>query len=352
MSDHVTIRAKCLELAGSLTVEEIYLSYYKVLRPDTKFDSFSRTMRAWKRKSNLLLEKGDFGFVPHATTVQIDSEGKVVQAWIKSKDQERNWLDEILECIKNTSSFEPIERNPEKSIDRMLEITFDDMHFGIAPFEYYRETLLDTLKQIEKHKYKEINVIIGEDLLHTDDLKGNTSNQTFIGPIDMHKAYGDTLKFYFNIMDAAIRQSDRVRVTYSMGNHSETLSWTILQVLKVKYPQAEYDDSFEHRKVITFGKIFIVLTHGDTIKGSLKDVKELFVEENKMKYARALVAEIHIGHYHVSKETGDINGCVVRRLSTKVPADKWHKKKGFTTAVKRFTLFEYSSDKLISMHYV
>ena len=98
--------------------------------------------------------------------------------------------------------------------------------------------------------------------------------------------------------------------------------------------------------------IFIGITHGDAIKGNLRDVKELFIEENTMAYAKAKIKEIHIGHYHVSKETGDINGCVVRRLSTKVPPDKWHKKHGFTSAVKRFMLFEYSSDKLLSIHYV
>jgi hypothetical protein len=206
---------------------------------------------------------------------------------------------------------------------------------------------------MESHQYKEINVIIGADLLHTEDLKGHTSNGTYIGEIDVPKAYNDTLRFYFALMEKALNCSERVKVTYSIGNHSETLSWTIVQVLKVKFPQAEYDDSIDElRKVIIYGNIFIGLTHGDTIKSNLRDVKDLFIEENTMAYAKAKIKEIHVSHLHLLKETGDMNGCVVRRLSTKVPADKWSKKHGYTTGVKRFMLFEYSSDKLLSIHYV
>jgi hypothetical protein len=118
------------------------------------------------------------------------------------------------------------------------------------------------------------------------------------------------------------------------------------------FSQANYDDRFEYRKLITYGKVFIGLTHGDTIPNKLSDVKELFVEENPIEYANAKIKEIHIGHFHAEKETGDIKGCIVRRLSTKVPTDKWHKKNGYTMAAKRFMLFEYTTDKLAAIYYV
>jgi len=213
-------------------------------------------------------------------------------------------------------------------------------------------TLQDTLQIIARTHYKEINVVVGEDLLHNDNFRGTTSNGTYIGEVDIPSAYNDALAFYFNIIQLALQCSDRVRVIYSMGNHSESLSWTIVQVLKTKFPQLEVDDSIEPRKIIVFEKVFIGITHGDTIKGNLRDVKDLFVEENLSAYAKAKVKEIHIGHYHVLKETGDLNGCVVRRLSTKVPPDRWHKKKGFTAANKRFMIFLYGKDRLLSIYYV
>jgi len=352
----IEVKKKCIELNQNMTAREVYTNYYSK-HYDLSFDSFKRQLKRWKKKVQVddkILEAGNlsYNFTPHATTVQVNKNGKIVQSWIKSKTEDRLYL-ELIDNIKNLPEFKPIQKRDKEPVDRMLEINFADMHFGVAAFEDYIETLQDTIEIIETHQYKEINIIIGDDLLHADNFGGQTSNGTYLGEFDIVKAYNDTLRFYFAIMEKALECSERVRVIYSLGNHSATLSWTIVQVLKVKFPQAEYDDSIDDlRKVITFGNIFIGFTHGDTIKSNLRDIKDLFVEENTMAYAKAKIKEIHVSHLHLQKETGDINGCVVRRLSTKVPADKWSKKHGFTSAVKRFMLFEYSSDKLLSIHYV
>ena len=349
-------KKKCVELAKQgFTSKQIYTEYYSKIY-DTSYNGFRGMLKKWKKKTfadNQILEIGNlaYGFKPNATTVQINAQGEIVQSWIKSKADDDLYL-QLIDTIKNLPPFEPIQRKEKEPIDRMLEITFDDMHWGPATFEDYEETLNDTLEIIESHFYKEINIIIGEDLIHTDDLKGHTSNGTYIGEINMPKAYNGCLRFYFAITDASLRHSERTRITYSMGNHSETISWTIIQVLKVKFPQAEYNDDLVPRKIITYGKIFLGITHGDTIPKDLRKVKELFVEEYTMEYAQAKVKEIHIGHLHQEITTGDINGCMVRRLSTKVPNDKWHIKNGFTMAVKRFMLFEYTSERLKSIHYV
>lgn len=351
-----SVKRKCVEMARSgKTYREIYTEYYSK-HYDTKYEGFRSMIKRWKKKTHAddeLLESGNlgYGFQAHATTVQLNKDGEIIQSWIKSRSEDNLYL-ELIENIKNLDIAVEVPKSNREVTDRMLEITFDDMHFGIAKYEDYEGTLQETIEIIEKYQRKEINIVIGEDLLHTETLKGYTSNGTFIGEIDIVTAYNDTLRFYFAIMEVAIKSAEMVKVTYSMGNHSETLSWTILQVLKVKYPQAVYDDTFEHRKVLTYGKVFIGLTHGDTIKGNLRDIKELFIEENAIAYAHAKVREIHVGHLHHQKETGDLNGCIVRRLSTKVPTDKWHNKHGYTMAVKRFQLFEYSEDRLLSIYYV
>lgn len=352
----IEVKKKCIELSKSgKTAREVYLEYYSK-EFDTQYESFRRMLKMWKRKKwadSELLEAGNLGYnyLPHATTVQVNAAGEVVQAWIKSKGNDGIYM-QVIDAIKSISPFEPVKPKIKEILDRMLEITFDDMHWGIAFFSDYIETLRDTLDYIEQRKYKEINIVIGEDLLHTEDLKGHTSNGTYIGEVDVKRAYDDCLRFYFAIMHDALEHAETVNVIYSMGNHSETLSWTIVQVLKHMFPQANYDDRFEYRKLITYGNIFIGLTHGDTIPNNLSKVKELFLEENPIEYAHAKVKEIHIGHLHVEKELGDLNGCLVRRLSTKVPTDKWHKKNGFTMAAKRFMLFEYTTDKLAAIYYV
>jgi hypothetical protein len=352
----IEVKKKCIEMSkNNMTARQVYMEYYSTLY-DTQYESFRRMLKQWKHKKwedSELLEKGNLGYdyTPHATTVQVDKNGQIVQAWIKSKGNDSIYM-QIIDTIHSLHPFEPVQSKIKEILDRMLEITFDDMHWGIAFIADYEDTLNDTLELINTRSYKVINIVIGEDLLHTDDLKGHTSNGTYIGEIDVSRAYNDCLRFYFAIMTAALEHAETVNVVYSMGNHSETLSWTIVQVLKHMFPQANYDDRFEERKLITYGKVFIGLTHGDVIPSNLSKVKELFVEENPVEYAGAKIKEIHIGHFHAEKETGDVNGCIVRRLSTKVPTDKWHKKNGYTMAAKRFMLFEYTTDKLAAIYYV
>lgn len=352
----IEVKKKCIKMHESgMTAREVYTQYYSQ-RHNTKFESFRRMLRSWKNKievDNEILETGNlgYGFTPHATTVQVDKNGEIVQSWIKGKAQDDLYLD-LIENINNLPPHKPIEKRAKQIANKMLEITFDDMHWGIAVFEDYIEALQGTIEIIEREQWEEINIVIGADLMHTDDLRGHTSNHTFIGPVDVKQAYNDCLRFYFEIMEYSLKCSEKVNVIYNMGNHSETLSWTIVQVLKVKFPDANYDDSFEHRKLIRYHDIFIGITHGDTIKKNLRDVKELFIEEFTMDYAKAKIKEIHISHLHQNKESGDINGCMVRRLSTKAPTDDWHRKHGYTTSIKRFMLFEYSRDRLLSLHYV
>lgn len=350
-----SVKKQCVEMAlEGMTYKEVYKTYYSK-HYNTKFSGFRSCIKRWKKKyleDKKYIEETNFnyGYGVERVTVQRDSKGDITQTWIKYKEADEQY-DEIKNVIANLKPFEKIEKIKENFKHKMLEIPFTDMHFGIATYDDYKQTLQETILKIEQG-YDEINILMGEDLLHTDDLKGHTSNQTFIGAVDVPKAYNDALRFYFELVETSLKHSNRTRVIYSMGNHSETLSWTIVQVLKAKYPQAEYDDRLVPRKTLTYHEILIGIAHMDKGKKNLRDVKELFVEENLMAYAKAKVKEIHLGHLHHDTHTGDVNGCVVRRLSTKAPTDKWHYDMGFTMSTKRFNLFEYSRDRLLAVYYV
>jgi hypothetical protein len=356
----IDVKKKCAEMSRQgKTAREVYTEYYSQLPCNnfSDYKSFGRMLRKWKNKveaDDVLLEAGNLGYnyTPTRTTVQVDRNGQVVQAWIKSHTNDDIYL-ELIENIKHLPEFEPVKRQQSIRTNRMLEIPYDDMHMGIATFKDYEQTLKDTIEIIEERPCKTIFIPIGPDLLHTNDMRGHTNKGTYIGEIDVVQAYNDTLKFYFALLETALQNSSEVHVIYLPGNHSECLSWTIVQVLKVKFPQCIYDDDpEEERKVIVYEKVFIGLTHGEELKGTLKDIKDLFVEEHPIEYCNAVVKEIHTSHLHTEKDTGDLNGCVVRRLSTRVPTDKWHKKHGYTCNNKRFMIFEYTSDRLKAVYYV
>jgi hypothetical protein len=256
-------------------------------------------------------------------------------------------FERLLEKIKDIPPVEITKRNTEYE-GRMLEIPLFDQHFGVSDYEYYRETQIRILTKLISRKWKEILLIIGQDLFHNDDFRGRTANGTQIQQVDMPQAWADALRFYGPIIETSIEVAERVKVIYSKGNHDESFSWTFVQLLKAKYPQAEFDDALVERKCHVFGDNFIGITHGDKAR---KNLHNIFPVEFPLEWSRAKNREIHTGHYHV-EDGKDVFGMMVRTLATRNKTDKWHRDNGFVGAHKRFMLFEYSTEALESIHYV
>lgn len=268
----------------------------------------------------------------------------------------------VVKPLKNGNSIEKIIKAIEKirpvyievesfiADDKsLLEIPLFDQHFGISDYEYYKRTQSDIYNQITKKKWTEILFIIGQDLFHNNDFKGHTANGTQIEVVDMEKTWDDCCKFYEPLISQAIKNSEKVKVIYSKGNHDETISFGFVKYLKAKFPQVEFDDRFAERKIHTFEKIFIGITHGD--KYNLKDLANVFIKDFPLEWANAKVREIHKGHFHI-EDGKDIIGTMVRTLATRNKTDKWHDENNYIGANKRFMLFEYSADELKSIYYV
>lgn len=205
----------------------------------------------------------------------------------------------------------------------------------------------DILTLLEKN-YKEVLIVIGQDLFHNDDFRGRTTSGTPIECVDMKKAWNDAFEFCCSIIMASPVSP---RIIYSQGNHDETLGWAFVQILKIKSPGLTVDDSRNDRKIHCFGRNVIGFTHGDKVKGKLINLMGIFTSEFAKEFSNAKVKEIHTGHLHHEKSK-DVYGVMCRTLSTGNKTDSWRKDKGFVGQNKRFTVFEWSEEKLKSIHYV
>jgi len=231
---------------------------------------------------------------------------------------------------------------------RLLEVPLFDQHFGITDYEYYQPTQTKINDILTSRIWQEVLFVIGQDMLHHNDHRNRTASGKEIEHVDINQAWEDARRFYEPLIEKAFRQSNKVKIMYNKGNHDESLSWAFVQMLKAKYPQAGFDDTFEERKIHTFGECFIGFTHGD--KGR-KDLHNIFPVEYPEEWSKAKVREIHTGHFH--KEDGkDVFGMMVRTLATRNKTDQWHRDNGYVGAHKRFMLFEYSEKELESIHYV
>lgn len=335
---------------------QIYDEYYcQQVDEPMMFESFTRTLRRWKKSiypDNLTLECGTYeGFTAHDATVQVSKSGEIVQAWIKQKADSID-PELFIEAIRE--SVEPVKYyiQFDEDAERMLEIPLFDMHWGISFMNEYESVLKDILDLIHIRKWDRIVIPFGQDFFHNDSIvNGQTTKGTVIEKVDMMRAVKEGKQFMYAIIDAAIKQANEVHVLYSAGNHDRSISWMFMQVLLERYGSKIVDDSLEYRKVVKYGRNAIMFTHGDSKKGTAQNLAHIFPISFPEEFADSDVREIHSGHLHHERES-DIYGIMVRRLSTGAKLDDWSNKEDYIGAHRRFMLFEWDMDKLRSIHYI
>jgi UDP-2,3-diacylglucosamine pyrophosphatase LpxH len=155
----------------------------------------------------------------------------------------------------------------------------------------------------------------------------------------------------YTLIDTAIDNANEVEVIYSPGNHDRSTSWMFMQVLLERYGPIVVDDSLEYRKVITYGKNAVMLTHGDSKQATAKNLAHIFPITFAEEFANSVVREVHSGHLHHEAEA-DIYGVMVRRLSSGGQVDDWSNREDFIGTHRRFMIFEWDHNKLKSIHYI
>jgi UDP-2,3-diacylglucosamine pyrophosphatase LpxH len=291
------------------------------------------------------------GFIAHDATVQVSKSGEIIQAWIKQKADEFN-PEDFIAAVKE--SVEPFEYNKAtySNANRMLEIPLFDMHWGVAFMDYYKPVLADLLYLVNSRTWDKIVIPFGQDFFHNDSIiNGQTTKGTVIEKVDMIRAVKEAKTFMYALIDTAIHQANEVKVVYSAGNHDRSTSWMFMQVLLERYGSSVVDDTLEYRKVITYGKNSIMITHGDSKQATAKNLAHIFPISFPEEFANANVREVHAGHLHHEAEA-DIFGVMVRRLSSGGKVDDWSNKEDFIGTHRRFMVFEWDQNKLASIHYI
>jgi len=353
----IEVKKTCCDMfASGTSLREIYDDYFvNQFDIPQSYKAFTTSIKRWMDKKyteDLTLEKGTYeGFIAHDATVQVSKDGEIIQAWIKQRAGDID-LEEFLTGVRE--AVEPYEYSEKtfESSDRMLEIPLFDMHWGIAFMDYYEPVLNEILGIIKSRHWDCIVIPFGQDFFHNDSIvNGQTTKGTVIEKVDMVRAVRDGKQFMYAIIDAALSHSSEVSVMYTAGNHDRSISWMFVQVLLERYGSIIVDDSITNRKVVSYGKNAIMVTHGDSKQATPKNLAQIFPVSFPTEFANATVREVHAGHLHREAES-DIHGVMIRRLSTGSKTDEWSDKEDFVGSHKRFMLFEWDLNKLKSIHYI
>lgn len=227
----------------------------------------------------------------------------------------------------------------------MLVVPLFDLHFGINNFDNMIPYLDEIRTIIQTHPFEKIVIEAGGDILHSDFLKmTKTVKGTQLDHVDMISAWQDAAHFIKDVVEASIENSKVTELRAIGGNHDFSMQWSFIEMIKARYPQLVVFNPGSYRQVFTYGKVGILLAHGDVAKAKLP---QLFASEYPNEWASSVWREEHTGHYH-TEVVKDESGAIHREFGTPKPNDGYEIKNGYTMNQHVLKVLEYDENGLLA----
>jgi hypothetical protein len=233
--------------------------------------------------------------------------------------------------------------------NKLLEIDLFDIHFGKLAHreevgedydlniavERFKAAVASLLGRVNLSTVERIMFPVGQDLINVDNLQGTTTGGT---PQDTDSRFHKIVKTVKRVLIETIDHLSKIApvdVVISVGNHDEQTSFMIGEMLEAYYHTSETVNIFNDaslRKYYQFGKVGIMLTHGNKEKWAMLGM--IFAAENPKLWAATEFRYIKIGHFHHNKKettlhTQEFQGFTVQICPSLSGSDAWHRGKGF-----------------------
>ena len=189
------------------------------------------------------------------------------------------------------------------------------------------------LEKSKGYNIDKIALIIGNDILHIDSPKRQTTSGTPQDTDGMwHTNFLIAKQLYVNVIEI-LMQIATVQVIYNPSNHDYTHGFFLAQVIETHFRNCEnvkFDVSISHRKYFTYFNNLIGSTHGDGAK--LQDLPLLMAHESK-DWVNCKHKYIYTHHLH-HKVAKDYMGVCIETLRSPSGTDSWHHRNGYQHAPK------------------
>lgn len=240
----------------------------------------------------------------------------------------------------------------------LLEIPIQDVHFGklslsedvAEPYNYnlakqrFSYVIDDIINNVSNLKIEKIIFPIGSDYFHIDNVDNSTTagtrQDTDLSPQLIFK-YGLECLIE-NILKLSTIAP--VEVFCVNGNHDFLSSYHAICSLDCYFHNNEnvtVNTDTSPRKYIEFGKCLIGFSHGNKEKKRIEGLMQIEASE---AWGRTKYKEFHLGHLH-SEQTKEVNGLIIRNLSSFTGTDTWHMNNGYVGAVKKSQSFLWDKEK-------
>ena len=293
-----------------------------------------------------------------------------VKLWLKKKQvlfELHNVRQEFLEDLKKLSPQVPSNFRKQPQEGKLLEITVFDLHFGKVAWheevgenyniEIATQRFNDCIDYfIDLYKGTSLDRIllpISNDFYNSD--RAHPFNSTTSGtPQEEDTRWQNTFRKGRELLITNIQKLSKiapVEVKVVPGNHDYERSFYLGDSLEGWFhndQNVNIDNSPNPRKYFSYGKNLIGFTHGNNEK--LADLPMIMAQENPTAWAMSYYREFHLGHLHHKKEgrfnaTNELQGVMVRHMSSLSGTDSWHHKKGYIGARKSAEAFLWDKEK-------
>lgn len=249
----------------------------------------------------------------------------------------------------------------------MAEVNIADLHLGklcwhgdtpgnydhkIAQELFYR-IIGEIAKQLSTMPIERILFVWANDFFNSDNEEKTTTGGT---PQDTDIRNKKMFNIGWEMLVRAIEAFKLiapVETFYTPSNHDEETAYHALGILKAWFrndPHVRVDLDAYPRKYVIYGNTLLGFTHGDkeSDKGTSEKASKLaslMPIEARELWGQARFYEMHAAHLHSEQMTQEINGVIVRRISSPTALDSWHVNNGYMGAVRKAQTFVYDKER-------
>ncbi len=284
--------------------------------------------------------------------------------------------------IKNAIDFEEIKKHFE-TLDRkyktpviepfyvegkmMAEVNIADLHLGklswhgdtgnnydhkIAKQMYY-QLISEICEELKNKPLEFITFVWSNDFFNSDTIEQTTTAGT---RQDTDVRWQKLVEVGNEMLVTSVEmlaQIAPVKTFYTPSNHDEVTGYHAALYLNSWFrndPRVEVDTSARRRQYKLYGNTLIGYGHGDKendkgTKDKASRLASLMPIETPELWAKAKYREFHAHHLHSEQMIQEINGVIVRRISSPTAADTYHATYGYLGATRKAQTFIYDKQR-------
>lgn len=263
----------------------------------------------------------------------------------KIQEFDIEWSKEVFKELKSLPS---IKSEKQRKTNKVVFVSLADLHYGLRGLDYEQQTKVVFDEIALEYKYADTIILpIGNDILHYNSENGanksTVKGTSLEATLDYDEMFKSGLRAMCHLIDRLLEETNAtIHTLYIPSNHDKYSTFGLYQSLCQRYRnigRVLLDDTVAPRKYVNYGKVGLMIAHGDE-EG--KRLFTLFPIEAPEIFAKSTCREGMLYHLH-NESVKDEAGVTYRRLPTLNKADKWHTEKGYLGSFNRMQVFVYDS---------